>query len=80
MEKPEQLRSAQRDQGPILWQPNSTVPGCSLPVDDHLLVIFAFFCADSIPAMVAPPRRPPFAMCGLRAPGPLGDRTLPTQA
>ena len=33
--------------------------GCLHPVyDHHLLVIFASFCADPIPAMVTPPRRP----------------------
>src|SRR6516162_4554033 len=53
------LRGHSPCQGPIFWQPNSTLPGGSLPVyDHHLLVIFASFCADSIPAMVAPPRRP----------------------
>ena len=59
----------QRDQGPIFWQPNSTLPGCSLPVyDHHLLVIFASFCADSIPAMVAPPRRPRLRCAGCALP------------
>jgi hypothetical protein len=46
----------------------------------HLFVIFASFCADSLRAMAAPPRATALATCGFRVPGPLGDRTLPTQA
>ena len=46
----------------------------------HLFVIFGSFCADSLRAMAAPPRATPLAMFGFRVLGPLGDRTLPTQA